>query len=174
MKGKLLFVAGGVIGYVLGARAGRKRYEQIKDAANRFWESPAVQKQVDKVEEFASQKLGDVPEALGNAAKKAVTGVVEKVTSGKKGGSSTQDAGAPDAGKHAAGEARGGSRSSSGGGSGLRVPTDSAEAGAGTVAPGDATVDEARADAARPSGSASSTSGDAKTKPGKTSKDESL
>jgi len=172
MKGKLLFVAGGVIGYVLGARAGRKRYEQIRDAANRFWDSPAVQKQVDKVEEFASQKLGDVPEVLGNVAKKAVTGVVEKVTSVKRGGSSAQDASAPDAGKHSAGEARNGS-GSSGGGSGLHVPTDDAEASAASVAPGDATVDEARADAARPPGSAPST-GRAKTKPGKTSKDESL
>ena len=84
MKGKLLFVAGGVIGYVLGARAGRKRYEQIKQAASRVWESPAVQRQVHQVEDFASQKLGDVPEVIGDAAKKAVSGVVERVTSARK------------------------------------------------------------------------------------------
>ena len=42
MKKLMLLVAGGV-GYVLGARAGRERYEQIKKAATRVKEDPRVQ-----------------------------------------------------------------------------------------------------------------------------------
>jgi hypothetical protein len=37
------FVAGLAAGFVLGARAGRERYEQIKKLARRAAESPAVQ-----------------------------------------------------------------------------------------------------------------------------------
>jgi hypothetical protein len=43
MRGKLLFVAGLAVGYVLGTRAGRQRYEQIKLAAKNVWESEPVQ-----------------------------------------------------------------------------------------------------------------------------------
>lgn len=43
MRGKLLFVAGLAVGYVLGTRAGRQRYEQIKLAARNVWESEPVQ-----------------------------------------------------------------------------------------------------------------------------------
>ena len=38
MRGKFLFIVGLAIGYVFGTRAGRKRYEQIKAAAQNIWE----------------------------------------------------------------------------------------------------------------------------------------
>jgi oxygen-dependent protoporphyrinogen oxidase len=72
MRGKILFVAGAAVGYVLGARAGRKRYEQIKSAATKVWESPGVQKQVDSMEDFVAAKVGDVPGALYEGAKKLI------------------------------------------------------------------------------------------------------
>ncbi|MFF1571549.1 hypothetical protein ACFVWR_02295 [Leifsonia sp. NPDC058292] len=72
MRGKLLFVAGAAVGYVLGARAGRKRYEQIKSAATKVWESPGIQKQVDSVEDFVAAKVGDVPGALYEGVKKLI------------------------------------------------------------------------------------------------------
>ncbi|MGN6428814.1 hypothetical protein [uncultured Leifsonia sp.] len=72
MRGKLLFVAGAAVGYVLGARAGRKRYEQIKAAATKVWESPGVQKQVHAVEDFVADKVGEVPEAVFVTVKKFV------------------------------------------------------------------------------------------------------
>ncbi len=40
---KLSFVIGGAIGYVLGAKAGRERYEQIVAASRRFAGSQTVQ-----------------------------------------------------------------------------------------------------------------------------------
>jgi hypothetical protein len=72
MRGKILFVAGAAAGYVLGARAGRKRYEQIKSAATKVWESPGIQKQVDSIEDFVAAKVGDVPGALYEGAKKLI------------------------------------------------------------------------------------------------------
>lgn len=43
MRGKIAFVLGAAIGYVLGTRAGRKRYEQIKNIALTLWRTDAVQ-----------------------------------------------------------------------------------------------------------------------------------
>ncbi|GAA1017223.1 hypothetical protein Aple_061510 [Acrocarpospora pleiomorpha] len=43
MRNKLMFAAGLGVGYVLGTRAGRERYEQIKGAAQRVADNPRVQ-----------------------------------------------------------------------------------------------------------------------------------
>ncbi|MGO2110758.1 MAG: hypothetical protein ACTH31_04020 [Pseudoclavibacter sp.] len=59
---KLVFVIGLIVGYVLGARAGRKRYDQIAEAAKNVWQSKPVQQQVGKVEDgvkVAAAKAGD-------------------------------------------------------------------------------------------------------------------
>ncbi|WP_285114655.1 hypothetical protein [Leifsonia sp. fls2-241-R2A-40a] len=72
MRGKLLFVAGAAVGFVLGARAGRERYEQIKATAVKAWQSPSVQKQVHAVEDFVAEKVGEFPETAYITVKKAV------------------------------------------------------------------------------------------------------
>jgi hypothetical protein len=54
----LLVVAGA--GYVLGSRAGRERYEQIKSQATKTWNSPTVQDAADAVQNQAKQAAGDV------------------------------------------------------------------------------------------------------------------
>ena len=41
--GKLTFIAGVAAGYILGAKAGQKRYEQIRGRANQLWSSDPVQ-----------------------------------------------------------------------------------------------------------------------------------
>ena len=43
MRYRLVFVAGLAIGFVLGARAGRERYEQLRTLARKAADSPAVQ-----------------------------------------------------------------------------------------------------------------------------------
>lgn len=43
MRGKLMFAAGVGIGYVLGTRAGRERFDQIAGKAKQFWQSDTVQ-----------------------------------------------------------------------------------------------------------------------------------
>ena len=42
MRYKMTFIAGAAVGFVLGARAGRERYEQLVQAAQRFVQNPAV------------------------------------------------------------------------------------------------------------------------------------
>lgn len=69
MKGKILFVAGLGIGYVLGTRAGRERYEQIKKAAEGVWNTPAVQQGVDTVKDFASTRVGDLSDTVLDGVK---------------------------------------------------------------------------------------------------------
>ena len=80
MKGKILFVAGLGIGYVLGTRAGREKYEQLKSGAMKLWNDPRVQRQVDNAEAFVKDKAPDVAEFVSDSAKK----VVSQVTGNKK------------------------------------------------------------------------------------------
>ncbi|MCH8611627.1 YtxH domain-containing protein [Arsenicicoccus dermatophilus] len=46
MQNRLMFVAGAGLGYVLGASAGRSRYQQIKAQADQAWHDPRVQEKV--------------------------------------------------------------------------------------------------------------------------------
>ena len=58
--GKLTFIAGMAAGYVLGARAGRRRYEQIRRTSGKVWNSGPVQKQVYNAKEVARTKAAPV------------------------------------------------------------------------------------------------------------------
>jgi len=73
MRGKAALVVGLVAGYVLGTRAGRERYEQIKAQAEKVWEQPVVQGQVEKVKAFGVSALKSVPGVVWKGAK-SVTG----------------------------------------------------------------------------------------------------
>ncbi|MFH8519784.1 YtxH domain-containing protein [Streptomyces gelaticus] len=42
MRYRLTFIAGLALGYVIGTRAGRERYEQLKKSARQFAQNPAV------------------------------------------------------------------------------------------------------------------------------------
>ena len=75
MRGKILFVFGLVLGYVLGTRAGRERYEQIKAGAEKVWLDPRVQHQVHTVEEFVRDKAPDLADKATSAAKKVASSV---------------------------------------------------------------------------------------------------
>jgi hypothetical protein len=43
MRGKLMFITGLAAGFVLGSRAGREKYEEIRTNAKKVWEHPTVQ-----------------------------------------------------------------------------------------------------------------------------------
>src|SRR5262245_6228632 len=43
MRGKLMFVAGVAVGFVLGTRAGRERYEELAATTRKILASPGVQ-----------------------------------------------------------------------------------------------------------------------------------
>lgn len=79
MQGRIMFVAGAAVGYVLGARAGRRRYEQIKAAADRVWNDRNVQKSVNEVvgnvQGFVKERAPEVQQAVVGQAKKVVSKV---------------------------------------------------------------------------------------------------
>jgi hypothetical protein len=57
MRTKATFLTGFAAGYVLGARAGRARYEQIRDAARAFMANPAVQSTTASLQHQAGEVL---------------------------------------------------------------------------------------------------------------------
>jgi hypothetical protein len=63
IKKLTLLIALGV-GYVLGARAGRERYEQIADGARRFAGNPKVQAAAGKAQETVAQQAPVVASAV--------------------------------------------------------------------------------------------------------------
>lgn len=76
---KLSLLAVGAIGYVLGTRAGRERYEQIKRQAQKAWNAPPVQSAVDDLEGVARQTASDVGSKVAEAAGEAKVKVTEKI-----------------------------------------------------------------------------------------------
>jgi cell division septation protein DedD len=91
MRGKVLFVAGLAVGYVLGTRAGRRRFEQIKSAAQGIWESQPVQWGVQQ----AQEAVGEVAEEALGAAKR----LIHQVTAEKKPAAAQKPAAAKPAAK---------------------------------------------------------------------------
>ncbi|WP_263119095.1 YtxH domain-containing protein [Cellulomonas sp. RIT-PI-Y] len=78
MKAKSAFVVGATLGYVLGTRAGRARYEQIKGWASSLWHDPRVQSRVDDLEAGAAQFAKDQASALKDKAVDAVRSTVSR------------------------------------------------------------------------------------------------
>lgn len=68
---KLFLLAAAGAGYVLGARAGRERYEQIVRAKNRVAADPRVQQAADRAREQAPVVKDKVSSAASNAASSA-------------------------------------------------------------------------------------------------------
>ena len=84
MPSKVTFFAGFATGYVLGSRAGRERYEQIRRAAKAFAGNPTVQRATSSLQ----QQAGD---ALSTARDKAAGAVSDRLHDKRPGwlGSST-------------------------------------------------------------------------------------
>ena len=73
---KLTFLLGAAVGYTLGARAGRERYEQIVSAASKLRSSQTVQSTAGVVQAQVDELVGKVREAVaGNSHDPAPTGV---------------------------------------------------------------------------------------------------
>lgn len=58
MAGKMSFMAGLGAGYVLGARSGRERYEQIAGRAQALWHDPRVQEKAEQAQQLVKDKVG--------------------------------------------------------------------------------------------------------------------
>ena len=92
---KIAFVAGIGVGYVLGARAGKQRYEQIKAQADKAWHNPQVQEKVTAAQETVKAKAPVVgqkaKEAAGTAASAAASTAKDAASSAKDAASSAKD-----------------------------------------------------------------------------------
>lgn len=89
--GKLSMLAAAGVGYVLGARAGRERYEQIKRTATRVRQDPRVQEKAGQAADFAREQAPVVKDKVAAAAVGAKETVQEKVS-----GSSSSSPGSSD------------------------------------------------------------------------------
>ena len=83
MRGKLFFITGLAAGFVLGSRAGREKYEEIRANAQKFWEHPTVQEaagvaqaQANKLYTEGKDKLNEskIGEKLKSASTSSSTG----------------------------------------------------------------------------------------------------
>lgn len=74
MKNKLVFTAGMAAGYVLGTRAGRESYEQLRTKARELWNSPKVQATVSSTTDTIRSKATNVPGSLKGVLKKSGSG----------------------------------------------------------------------------------------------------
>jgi hypothetical protein len=93
MAGNLKLVAGLAAGYVLGARAGRERYERIAAATRRLAERPQVR-----------ELTGKVRSGLGAGLEKAAGTASDRLQQARgedrgPGGPSRPEAGGPEAGR---------------------------------------------------------------------------
>ena len=78
MRGKVGLVIGLAAGYVLGTRAGRERYEQIKAQVDKVWNLEPVQEQVDKAKDFAKSTAMALPSTLWDSAVKVTKAATSK------------------------------------------------------------------------------------------------
>ncbi|WP_372696850.1 hypothetical protein [Arthrobacter sp. JSM 101049] len=62
------FLAGAAVGYVLGARAGRDKYDQLRDKAQELWTDPHTQEKLNDVGSALKDKAPDVGAAAASAA----------------------------------------------------------------------------------------------------------
>ncbi len=77
---KVWFIIGATLGYILGARAGRERYDQISRTAGKAWNSDMVQHRVDDVKAAAAEAPGKVAGSLAGSAKELAGQAKAKVT----------------------------------------------------------------------------------------------
>lgn len=80
MKKLLVLIAGGV-GYVLGTKAGRERYDQIMGTFNKVKDDPRVQEKAHQAADLAKEKAPVVKEKVTDAANTASAKVKSKTSS---------------------------------------------------------------------------------------------
>ena len=84
---RIPFLAAVAAGYVLGTRAGRARYEQIKTQADKVWHDPRVQQATADAQDYVAEKAPvvkekatDLANQAAESAKKAAGAATDKVS----------------------------------------------------------------------------------------------
>jgi hypothetical protein len=102
MRGKLWFALGAAAGFVLGARAGREKYEELVLNARKVWDHPTVQEAAGVVQAQANRLYHEGKDTVSDKLSNSKLG--EKMSSGSSGDKLTPST---------AGSVTGGSSSSS-------------------------------------------------------------
>jgi hypothetical protein len=76
---KLLLLAAAGVGYVLGTRAGRERYEQIMGTVNKVKNDPRVQEKAQQAVDTAKQQAPVVADKVSSAASSATAAAKDKM-----------------------------------------------------------------------------------------------
>lgn len=77
---KLALLIGIAVGYVLGTRAGRERYDQISAQATKVWQNPKVQEKVEDAKAAAPELAHKASDTVKDTVKDAADTVKNKVT----------------------------------------------------------------------------------------------
>ena len=76
---KLSLLAAAAVGYVLGARAGRQRYDQIADTARKVAGNPKVQRVAHRAQDAAAQQAAAAAELAKDKVTSAASTAADKV-----------------------------------------------------------------------------------------------
>ncbi|MER7465067.1 YtxH domain-containing protein [Streptomyces sp. NPDC097981] len=91
MRYKVTFMVGLALGYVLGTRAGRERYEQLKKSARGLAQNPAVRNAAETAgqtgREYAGKAFAAVSHKVADAVPASVAGRVRGLRDRTGGGS---------------------------------------------------------------------------------------
>jgi hypothetical protein len=79
MRYKASFLSGLAAGYVLGARAGRERYEQIRRSAQTTWQNPKVQRAAGTVGTQATHVVGSAARVAKDKGRTVTDKVGDKI-----------------------------------------------------------------------------------------------
>jgi hypothetical protein len=86
---RISFVGGLAIGYVLGAQAGRERYEQLKQLARKAAESPAMQQTAGALQAQATATAKTAKDKAAGGMRKGASKVGRKTPAGGRGSSTS-------------------------------------------------------------------------------------
>jgi hypothetical protein len=87
MRGKLWFALGAAAGFVLGARAGRDKYDEIVVNARKVWDHPTVQEAAGVVQAQANRLYHEGKDTVSDKLSNSKLG--EKLSTGESTGGST-------------------------------------------------------------------------------------
>lgn len=76
---KLMLLAAFAVGYLLGAQAGRERYDQIMGALAKIGNDPRVQEKTHQAVDVAKQQAPVVADKVTSAASSAASAAASKV-----------------------------------------------------------------------------------------------
>jgi hypothetical protein len=89
------FLGGLAIGYVLGAQAGRERYEQLKQLARKAAESPAMQQTAGALQAQATATAKTAKDKAATGMRKGASKVASRTSALSKTGSKAQTNSSP-------------------------------------------------------------------------------